>query len=193
MVQSVPLSHDQRIRRETDGVTTININVTRISFYCAAKLFSNNAGSLIMNKAKISISLNCTVPDDKTAVLCQLFNHFSEECKDFTKAISLKHQLQDYLFNQNSSSLTTDQAEHVHLILVGLQTTADVLDQYQFSQHNTHCPRLPAIQYKMMYHVQYNDTSLVEVIKTQGDSWIHDDYHIYRQNKPSPDCNQLFQ
>ena len=58
--------------------------------------------------------------------------------------MSLKHQLQDYLFNQYNLPLTTDQAEYVHSILVGLQTTADVLDQYQFSQHSTNCPGLPA-------------------------------------------------
>jgi len=190
MVQSAPLSHDQRICRETDG---ININVTRISFYCAAKLFRENAESL---QRKISISLKSDIPvNDRTAVLCQLYNHFSEECKNFTKAISLKHQLQDYLFNQYSLSLTTDQAEHVHLVLVGLQTAADVLDQYQFSQHNKKCPTLPAAHYKMMYHVKCYNTSepLLRDIKILGDSWVNDDYHIYGGRKPSTNCNQFFQ
>jgi len=175
MVQSAPLNHGQRIRRETVDI--------RKSFYCAAKLFKDNAGS--PNKTKIS-DIN------KTAVLCQLLNHFSEECKDFTKAMSLKHQLQDYLFNQYNLSLT---AKQVYSILVGLQTTANILDQYQFSQHNKTCPRLSAAQYKMMYHVKcYNiSESLLRDIKTLGDSWVHDNYHIYGGNKPSPDCKQLFQ
>ena len=109
-------------------------------YYCTATLFQgiDNAGILLST----AISLNSA--DRTTTVLHLLTNNFSEECKDFTKAMSLKHQLQDYLFNQDSSSLHTDQAEYVHSILVGLQTTADVLDQYQFSQHSTNCPGLPA-------------------------------------------------
>jgi len=101
--------------------------------------------------------------------------------------MSLKHQLQDHLFNQYNLSLTTEESKHVYSILVGLQTAADILDQYRFSQHNTNCPRLSAAGYKMMYHVQYN-TSLVEVTIGQGGIWVHDDYLIYGNNKTSPTC-----
>ena len=174
MVQSAPLNHDQRIRRETDS--TIKRN-----FYCAAKLFKDNAQ--ILDHMNISISLADIPVDDRTAVLCQLYNHFSEECKNFTKAMSLKHQLQDYLFNQDSSSLHTDQAEYVHSILVGLQTTADVLDQYQFSQHSKNCLRLPAAQYKMMRCKEFSTALLVNDILKLGDSWVHDHFPIYGGNK----------
>ena len=184
MVQSAPLSHDQRFRQDSE-----DINAIKDDFYCAAKLFKDNAGSL--KEREISINLNSTdIPvDDRTAVLCQLFSHFSEECKDFTKAMSLKHQLQDYLFNQYNLSFTTEETKHVHSILyiVGLQTTANILDQYQFSQHNTNCPRLSAAEYEMTYHVQYN-TSLVEVTIGQGGIWVHDDYPIYGNNKTSTTC-----
>ena len=182
MVQSVPLNHDQRFRRDSEDIITIKDN-----FYCAAKLFKDNAGSL--NQRNISINLNSTdIPvENRTAVLRQLFNHFSEECKDFTKAMSLKHQLQDYLFNHYNLSLTTEESKRVHSILVGLQTTANILDQYRFSQHNKSCPRLSEAGYKMMYHVQYN-TSLVEVTLGLGEKWVHDDYPIYGNNKTSPTC-----
>ena len=177
MVQSAPLSHDQRFRWDSEDINTI-----KDDFYCAAKLFRDSAGRL--KEREISINLNSTdIPvDDRIAVLCQLFSHFSEECKDFTKAMSLKHQLQDYYFNQYNLSLTTKETTFVHSILVGLQTTANILDQYQFSQRNTNCPRLPAAEYKMMYHVQYN-TSLVEVTIGQGGIWVHDNYPIYGKNK----------
>ena len=126
MVQSAPLSHDQRIHQQANDITTMNI---KISFYCAAKSFTDKAG-VISGKKYISLESNDT--SDKTK-LQQLFNHFSEGCKNFTKAMSLKHQLQDYLFSQDGSSLTTKETKQVYSILVGLQMTANILDQYLFS------------------------------------------------------------
>ena len=155
-------------------------------YYCTAKLFQgvDNAGILLST----TISLNSA--DSTTTVLHLLIiiDHFSEECKNFTKAMSLKHQLQDYLFNQYNLPLTTNQAEYVHSILVGLQTTAEVLDQYQFSQHNKNCPRLSAAEYKMMRHEEFSTALLVNDILTLGKSWVHDHFPIYGGEKPSS-CN----
>ena len=44
MVQGAPLNHDQRFRRDSEDI--ININTIKDDFYCAAKLFRDNAGSL---------------------------------------------------------------------------------------------------------------------------------------------------
>jgi len=107
--------------------------------------------------------------------------------------MSLKYQLQDRLFNQHDLSLTIDQTKHVNSILRGLQTTTNTLDQYQFSQHNTNCPRLSAVEYKMMYHVQFSNLSLLDEILTQGNCWVKDTYSIYNyknnERHPSVTCN----
>ena len=101
MVQSAPLSHDQRIRRQANDITTINIITLKISFYCAAKSFQDNAG--ILNGRSIGLESNDTSNrtkiSDRTTVLHPLF----------AKISPLKHQLQDYLFSQDSSSLTTEE------------------------------------------------------------------------------------
>jgi len=106
--------------------------------------------------------------------------------------MSLKYQFQDYLFNYHDLSLTIDLTKDVNSILHGLQTTANTLDKYQieFSQHNTNCPRLSAAEYKMMYHVQFSNLSLLDEILAQGNHWVRDNYSIYKNNggKPSQ-CN----
>jgi len=188
VVQSAPLTHDQRIHREAIDTTTNNMESIKINFYCAAKLFTD---ALKLKTFTINLT-NLTIDNGRKTVLNQTIAQFSEECKDFTKAMSLKYQLLDHLFNQHDLSLTIDQTIDVNSILHGLQTTANILDQYQFSQHNTNCPRLSGAEYKIMYHVQFSSLSLLDEISTQGNRWVgKDNYFIYDNNggKPSVTCN----
>jgi len=184
VVQSAPLSHDRRIRRQANDAITNNMNSIKNNLYCAAKLVADP-----LKQKKFNITL--TRSAIKTGVLNQTIDQFSEECKDFTKAMSLKYQLLDHLFNQHDLSLTTDQTKDVNSILHGLQTTAYTLDQYQFSQYNTSCPRLSAAEYKIMYHVQFpTNLSLLDEISKQGDRWSKETYFIYKNNGglPSVTC-----
>jgi len=94
-----------------------------------------------------------------TKIIDEAFDQFSYECKNVTLAMSLKHQLQNYLFKQNTQHLTDD---HIKQLSVYLQTIENILDQVQFSQHHTKCVQLSSTQYRMMYHVRYNaDASLL--------------------------------
>ena len=49
---------------------------------------------------------------------------------------------------------------------------ANSLDDTHSRQQSKHCVRLSAHGYRMMYHVQYDTTSLLSEIETQGRSWL---------------------
>jgi len=74
VVQSAPLSHDQRIRRQSNNTTnTNNMESIKENFYCAAKIFRDKSLNL---KSDTSIIFNSTDIDSRTIkVLRQLFNH----------------------------------------------------------------------------------------------------------------------
>jgi len=55
--------------------------------------------------------VNLTLPHNNittsiTNIIDEAFEQLSYECKNFTLAMSLKHQLQNYLFKQNTQHLT---------------------------------------------------------------------------------------
>jgi len=174
VIQSATLSHAQQANDDT----------IREKFYCAAKSFADPLKSDTIDKAGLKLTKSA-IDDGRGKVLDQIITQFSEVCKDFTKALSLKYQLQDHLFNQIDLSLTTNV---VHSILSGLQTIANILDQYQFSQKNKSCVTLSAAEYKMMYHAQFSTALLLNETKTLGEWWVNDEYSIYGEEKPPETC-----
>ena len=103
-----------------------------------------------------------------SSILKTTFQNVSTKCKNFTLAMSLKHQLQNYLFTQNNSDLTSDQISRLSSILIYLQTVANSLDNIHSRQQSSHCVRLSAHGYRMIYHVLYETTSLLTEIKEQA-------------------------
>ena len=155
--------------------------------------------SLIVHLYCVAISLHGTVNRNRTAVpdvqlpnnstqdtkFNEVFSYFSDECKNFTEALLLKHYLQEYLFNETNNSTDSRQIGPLYSILVYLETVANILDDIQFNNnHSVRCVRLTANRYKMMYHVlQQRDASLLN----KAEHWIDDKY--YKENlkdgKPS--------
>ena len=98
---------------------------------------------------------------------------------------SLKHQLQDYLFNQSNQYLNDEdmeeelshQIKQLFSLLVAIQTMTNILDQLQFYKYTTNCLRLSSSEYKMMYQVQYSTTSLLQSISELGGNWSHRKYY----------------
>ena len=133
--------------------------------YCATNAVQIFATKLIQNGLS---QLNLPVATVTSIIQNTTFQNFSTECKDFTLAMSLKHQLQNYLFTQNNSDLTSDQISRLSSILIYLQTVANSLDDIHSRQQSSHCVRLSAHGYRMMYHVLYNTTSLLNEINDQG-------------------------
>ena len=68
------------------------------NLYCAATSLRNTAGKLHLKLTlppyhQIDINVNTE------RIMNTTFDHFSKECKNFTIAMILRHQLQDFLFN----------------------------------------------------------------------------------------------
>ena len=174
MVQSAPVDTCQKLHRQADDDT--------IAFYCAADLFKNNA--IRLSKQMVTIALSST-ENSSSIVLSQLFDQLTDMCKDFTTAMSLKHQLQDYLFNEYNLSLTTQQVKFTYSILLGLETAGSFLNRFHFNEHSLNCPRLSAAEYKRMYHVRYPNASLLEEMIDLGKGWVGVDYPVYKECRPA--------
>jgi len=59
------------------------------------------------------------------------------------------------------------------VILVYLQTMANILDDIQFNNHNKRCLKLTSAQYKMMYYVlQFTAINLIVTLKEKSEEWV---------------------
>ena len=139
--------------------------------YCAAIAVQTNAQ--ILRDFNLSVATKNPIA---SIILNKTFQQFSNDCKNFTLAMSLKHQLQDSLFRQkNQDLLTSDDHQKINRlssILIYLQTIADSLDDIHSRQQSSHCVRLSAHGYRMMYHVLlYDTTSLLTEIEKHGRRW----------------------
>ena len=156
-----------------------------VILYCAANAVQINAQFL--KDLNLSVATKNPIA---SIILNKTFQQFSNECKDFILTMSLKHQLQNYLFTQNNSDLTSDQISRLSSILIYLQTVANSLDDIQFRQQSSHCVRLSAYGYRMMYHVQYDTTSLLSEINDQGHRLIENEN--YKDKAGSCVCEVLY-
>ena len=186
MVQSAPVNvnNDHLQKRSSD--LSENQRVYEKDLFCTASSLRNTARRL---------RLNLTLPpypqvdiNVKTeTIMNTTFDLFSKECKNFTIAMMLKHQLQDFLFNTDvitpelsaSTELNSDNIKRMTTILTNLQTMANTFDNMQFSKHRSSCVRLTPLQYTIMYHVRYSNISLLQSLKDM-ESWVLDEsYYEY--------------
>ena len=170
--------------------TLSHINVTEADTknktfvaYCTSAQISLSAENLS------TITLKNDITDITRMIMKKINDDSSYECKNFTKLMSLKHQLQHYLFQQNPS---TQQIELFSSILVSLQTLTDFwLDKIR-SKTNSHCVRLSARGYRMMYHVFHDNTSLLDSLKQLPYAIIEEQYSN-GNNPPACACKKLFE
>ena len=163
MVQSAPVKRDTD---ENQTAMTKDVQNKLNTLYCAAQSVQRTAVTLKERLNRATVLNESDINSDTKEVINETFDHFSSKCRDFTLAMSLKHQLQDYLFNQD---LNDEDVKQLSSLLVALQTIANILDQLQFYKNSSNCPRLSSTEYKMMYQVQYstnnnNITLLLEPI-----------------------------
>ena len=157
---------------------------------CAASTIQRIATFELNNELNYTVATENPVT---SIILNRTFKQFSNKCKDFTLAMSLKHQLQDSLFRQKNQDLTPHQINRLSSILIYLQTMANNLDDIQFRQESKHCVRLSAHGYRMMYHVRYgNTTSLLNEIKEQGHYWVTNGNYEARNCEELYPTNNLF-
>ena len=101
------------------------------------------------------------------------FDHFSTLCKDFTKAMSLKYQVQDLIFNADTTpELITDNIQTLTKMIIKLQTMATALNDLQFHEDRSRCVRLTAAQYRIMYHVSQLKATLKQALEDITESWV---------------------
>ena len=125
----------------------------------------------------------------------EIISYFSYGCKNFIMALSFKHQLQEYLFNQTDTTAISQYIRPLYSILVYLQTLANILDDIEFNKRSSRCVKLTATEYKMMYHIQYKDTSFVESLKKKANDMIDNKYYednSLENTAPSVDSCNVF-
>ena len=142
------------------------------NLYCASQSLYNargqlqNAGFTLPSIPQVDINNNTKI------IVNRMFHHFSDLCKYFTIAMTLKHQLQDHLFN-TAPELNYDNANKLTTILTSLQTMANIFDDMKISEDNSRCVKLTPAQYKIMYYVRYT-APLLESLKRHLEGWYTD-------------------
>ena len=106
-----------------------------------------------------------------------IFDYFSTLCKNFTIAMSLKYQVQDLLFNADTTAEFTILITFIS-ILTSIQTMTTAQDDLQFYKDHSRCIRLTAAQYRIMYYEQHPITTLIQALKGITEFWkvIDGDY-----------------
>ena len=144
-----------------------DVQVKLSHVYCTAVGLTSNA-IIVLHSVPIDFTVQCQ-EDDTTAVETMnqtALHQLSDECRNFTMAMSLKHLLLD--------SLTDDDYNgQLSLILENLQTLANIFDEAALTELGEGCENLSAVQYKMTYCKEYNTTtSLIRSIMLFGLEWL---------------------
>ena len=163
MVQAVPVTRNANCGTSKDQSKTADVRKLE-HLYCVTRSLNEIVRPLAPNKAVNVPEINMS-----TETMTKVFEEFSDRCRNYTQAMSLKHWLQDYLLNDNVKS---DQIESYSSMLVSLQTVTNILDDVEFIQHKKHCVTLTAVHYKKIHHVQYDNTSVLDVLLAETKNWM---------------------
>ena len=171
LVQTVPVTRGQ----DCEGITHNNNKSAKASklehLYCAVRSLrrtTQQLNSTITDQLSgIDINTN-TVP-----ILIEVFEKFSNTCKKFTTAMSLKHQLQQYMLSDSGPVLNSSQVKFYSSMLVSLQTITNILDDIEFIQHKRHCVTLTSAHYEKIYYQNFDNTSLLDVMIKELASWLN--------------------
>ena len=179
MVQSAPVSvTDDHLQKRSTNEN--NQQVPENSLFCAA---------LSLHIKMKDFSTDSTVPaapqinDNIESVMNETFDHFSSLCKNFTIAMSLTYQVQDLLFNADTTpELSSDDIQKLSEILALLQTMAISFDDIQYNRDHSRCVRLTEAQYRIMYYIQHPNTSLKQALEDIKEFWNSTDGDYKHEN-----------
>jgi len=145
--------------------------------------------TIVQLNSTLNSSIIVNVPEIDRVVtnttMAMVLKGFSKRCTSYTKAMSLKHWLQDYLLNDNIPVLndcikSNDCSEPYSSVLVFLQTIANIFDDLEFSEDKKHCVTLAAAHYKKHFltltaahykKTQHDNASLLDVMLTEIMNW----------------------
>lgn len=164
-----------------------------LHLYYAVKSLHNMAGAssqtLLKNMVKIK---ELFIHNGSKKLLNDSRNHFTSQCKVFTTALSVKHQLQDWLFHQTNMIRISQYIKPLYSILVYLQMMINILDDIEFIKSSSRCVRLTADQYKMMYWVIDSEPLLLKMLPVETGNWIAaGDIYEWKMGPPLYDCAVL--
>ena len=144
------------------------------TLYCAAQSLYH-AQENLENAEFILPSLpQADINNNIKTIMNKMFHHFSDRCKNFTIAMTLKHQLQEHLFNNDTApELNSDNVKKLTTILTSLQTMANMFDDMQFNKDNSRCVKLTPAQYRIMYYARKTSPLLESLNQLEG--WYRDD------------------
>ena len=179
MVQSVPVNQQndtcesQRTEIMKEAKKRNKSQNQMVHLYCVANSLHSTVGchsELLQPIMLPKISINKTR-------LSEIFDLLSYECKSYTTSLSLKQQLQQYLFNQ-TTEVSEDAISPIYSIVVYLQTMASIWDDIEFNNHGRRCVSLSETEYKMMHYAQYDDDdSLFNSLFTSAQTWFDSKYY----------------
>ena len=174
MVQSAPVN-DVTKRSTVTSKMEMNQRKLENNMYCAAQSLYDAGEDLRDKKYTVSPLPKIDVNSNTKRNMNKMLHHFSDLCKYFTKAMTLKHQLQEHLFNNDSApQLNSDNHNNISTILTSLQTMANIFDDMQFNKDYSRCVKLTPAQYRIMYYVRYT-APLLESLKDDLEGWYRDD------------------
>ena len=180
MVQSAPVSvTNVHLQKRDAAANPIEEDIQRKlenRLYCAADTLHNAVGHLQRSDEKVTLDpTEIDVNITEISVDNKTFDFFSKDsnlCESFIIAMSIKHQLQDLLFNTNIiSELSFKNTKRLYTIITNLQTMANTFDDMQLHQHHSRCVEFTPVQYRIMYYVRYTDTPLLNSLEELGRNW----------------------
>ena len=162
MAQAAPITLTKRA-----PLIMTNQTVLESRLYCVAKDLYNARGQL--SRGNLQDAEYKT--DDSNAK--KLSNLFYDRCKEFTIAMTLKHQLLDDFFKADTApNLGIKNPEKLSMILTSLQTMSDIFYDMELNENDRRCLELTPTQYKIMYKARYTTS----VLQSLGDldKWYRD-------------------
>ena len=109
MAQSIPVGVCRKVRDHLllEAVKRTDAENKTVTLYCVAESINRTAVSLLGQNLTYDI-IEVDISNKNKTVIDEILNHFSGECQNFTSAMSLKHQLQEYLFKQTNEDLNNN-------------------------------------------------------------------------------------
>ena len=151
MVQSAPVNDVTKRQTVSEEEKKLEKNS-----FCASQSVYNNAVKLQNETFTLPSLPQDDIDSNTKATANKTFDHFSPRCKNFTIAMTLKHQLQDHIFSNDATvELNSDNANKLSKILTSLQSLANVFNDRELNNNNSRCVKLTPAQYRIMYYARY--------------------------------------
>ena len=176
MVQSAPVSvtDDHLHKRHAIAKERHNQMTLEEKLYCAATKVRNTAKHL---NSTVTLNIPTMYAGVNEVDRNLTYDQLTKYCMNFIMTMSLKHHLQDLLLDTNTSShLSSDNIGKLSVILIKLQTMANIFDDLQVVKHSSSCVRFTPDEYKTIYkYIKYTNTLLLQAIFDMAHFWVNDE------------------